>query len=130
MKIHHGNINLSSLLLDELPEFLRDIKIHGHFNCSNNRLKSLKNCPSYISGDFYCSHNKLKDLEGCPKHIGRDFLFSGNNIKSLDYLPNCIGGDFYSLTGFNFKAEDVRAKCHVGGLVLVNLLDHRPLIVH
>jgi len=69
--------------------------IHGSFNCSEQKLKSLEGCPEKVDGDFYCSHNdNLTSLKGAPKEVGDDFNCKWCNLKSLKYAPKKVGGNF------------------------------------
>jgi len=68
-------------------------KVTGDFNCNQNLLTSLEDCPKEVGGSFHCSGNQLTDLKGCPKDVGGDFDCSGNEIKSLENCPIEIGGN-------------------------------------
>jgi hypothetical protein len=94
-----GNLNLQGLHLTKLPEILKDITVGGNFNCFNNKLTSLENCPKTVDGTFACSYNNLTSLTGAPKSVGRDFYCGFNEIK--------------------FTEEQVRAVCDVKGDVYV-----------
>ena len=84
----------SSLNLKELPN-LNINKVNGSFNCSNNKLTSLKGCPKIINDDFECGGNQLTSLKGCPKEVNGDFI-CWNNKKE-------------------FTKEEVRQYCNVKG---------------
>jgi hypothetical protein len=94
-----GNLNLQGLHLTKLPEILKDITVGGNFNCFNNNLTSLENCPKTVSGVFGCSYNKLTSLTGAPKTVGRDFYCGNNPVE--------------------FTEEQVRTVCDVKGDVYV-----------
>jgi len=76
--------------------------IEGSFNCSNNKLKSLKGAPKSIGSFFNCSNNKLESLEGITRITGINsssgtggaIYCSNNKLKSLKGLPETIRGDF------------------------------------
>jgi hypothetical protein len=72
----------------EIPEWLKDVEISGSFNCSNNQLTLLKNCPQKIGRYFNCVGNRLTSLEGCPENIGGDFYcrFNKNKLELPDYV--------------------------------------------
>ncbi len=54
------------------------------FDCSNNKLKSLKGCPEYVGGFFDASANLLKSLEHVPSYISGTAYFTGNpSLRSL-----------------------------------------------
>jgi hypothetical protein len=67
--------------------------VSGDFNCSHNKLESLKDCPEEVGGSFDCDYNKLISLKGAPLSVGVDFDCSYNKkLKSLDFAPTEIGG--------------------------------------
>lgn len=76
------NVNLSFMGLSELP--LKFNIVLGSFDCSDNELTSLKNCPIEVGEYFKCHHNQLTDLEYFP--IVEDYTrsFVGMNpLKSI-----------------------------------------------
>ena len=92
-KVIRGSVDFSYQQLTELPD-LSDVKVLGGFNCSYNRLQTLKGAPKYVSGNFYCNSNQLQTLEGAPKHIGVFFSCDNNSqLTTLKGLPKYIGGD-------------------------------------
>jgi hypothetical protein len=42
-------------------------KVGKYYNCSTNKLISLRGAPSLVSETFDCGYNKLTSLEYCPK---------------------------------------------------------------
>jgi Leucine-rich repeat (LRR) protein len=58
----------------------------GDFDCSDNKLISLKGSPRIVKGDFDCSMNNLTTLKGMPIIIDGVFDCSFNNLISLKYL--------------------------------------------
>jgi hypothetical protein len=95
LKKVNGNVYLEGRHWTEIPAWLSNVEIIGYFNCSWNKLTSLKNCPQKIGGGFYCSDNQLTSLEGCPENIGGDFNCSGNLLSSLEGCPEFVGGSFW-----------------------------------
>jgi hypothetical protein len=98
----NGNVDLYSLYMEKFPfEFLEKFpfqfgKVTGHFNCSNNKLTSLINCPYYVGGFFSCSNNKLTSLQHCPRYVGNYFSCTHNPLTSCkELLEIHIGGDIY-----------------------------------
>lgn len=100
------NVYLSENRLDRIP--IKFNKVSGYFDCGENNLTSLENCPNEVGGDFYCFDNKLESLEfgpsivngnyfcndnelttlkGSPKRVGREFMCSNNKLTSLEYGP-------------------------------------------
>jgi hypothetical protein len=65
----------------EIPAWLKNVEIEGFFDCSFNKLTSLKNCPRNIEGYFTCSDNELTSLEGCPENIRTKFICFNNKVK-------------------------------------------------
>lgn len=87
-----GGVRLYSIGLTELP--LKFNRVIGNFECSGNRLTTLKGCPNYVGG-FLCESNKLTTLKYAPKEVDGDFHITSNILTSLKYLPEYIGGDLY-----------------------------------
>ena len=69
--------------------------ISGSFNCSNNKLVSLKVAPKKVGKSFYCYNNQLVSLEGGPQEVGVAFYCYNNKLVSLEGAPQEVGGDFY-----------------------------------
>ena len=116
-KYIEGDVYLARLYLTALPEFLSGVEIRGDFDCNNNLLTSLKNCPTDIKGEFICSFNKqlkslvhgptyvdtnydcsscaLVSLSGAPTRAEGMFDCSSNQLKTLDHAPSFVGGGFF-----------------------------------
>ncbi|CAK1332162.1 E3 ubiquitin-protein ligase sspH2 [Burkholderia pseudomallei] len=62
------SVSIKGFGLAEIP--IKFGRVFGSFDCSENGLKSLKNCPEKIDGAFDCSNNQLKSLEFGPKEVG------------------------------------------------------------
>lgn len=109
-----GHVFINNKKLKEIP--IQFNKVEGVFDCSYNKLKSLKGVPSIvgsrfkcsynklsslkfspevINGDYDCSHNELNSLEFCPHTIIKMFDASNNKIKELSYFPRNIGTDIF-----------------------------------
>ena len=88
-----GDVNLYSRGLTELP--LKFNKVTSDFNCSDNKLKSLKGSPKIVFGTFRCTGCGLTSLEYSPEYIGVDFLCGYNNIKDLYGISDNIGYYFH-----------------------------------
>ena len=65
------------------------------FNCEQNLLTSLDNCPLVKKGSIICSRNKIKSLKGIQSEIDGSLLCSHNELSKFDYLPK-IGRGFYA----------------------------------
>ncbi len=57
-------------------------EIGNFFDCSFNKLTSLKNAPRKVGTSFKCDDNKLTSLEGCPETM-ITLSAEGNDIQSL-----------------------------------------------
>jgi len=77
-----GNVDISHRNLREIPVQF-DI-VDGFFNCSVNKLISLKGSPRECFV-FYCSNNKLTSLEFCPKC--ERLYCKYNNFENLNFAP-------------------------------------------
>jgi len=95
LKKVNGDVYLNGGQWTEIPAWLKDVEIGGFFNCSYNKLTTLKNCPQKIGRSFYCHNNQLISLEGCPETIVGSFSCSGNKLISLEGCPENIGEDFW-----------------------------------
>ena len=142
-----GDFSISGLGLTKLPTSLKDLKIGGTFDCSNNKLKFLTNspvvvgldfncnnnlledtlagAPTRVVGDFYCSNNILTSLEGAPTSV-KNFYCSYNKLESLDGLIRddgvrlSVGGGFWCNNNkVKFTKKQVRAVCDVKGKIHV-----------
>jgi hypothetical protein len=65
------------------------------FNCSKNQLTTLKGSPQKVEGDFDCSDNKLTSLAGAPKEVDGYFDCSNNELTSLEGVPRVVDGSFF-----------------------------------
>lgn len=82
-----GDLDLRDKGMTELPD-LSKVIVKGDFNCSKNRLKSLKGSPQTVAGNFSCIKNKLTSLEGVPQKIGGSFFCTENKgLNSLLGIP-------------------------------------------
>ncbi len=105
-----GEVELSWFELTELP--LNFNRVTGYFNCSNNKLTTLKGSPKWIDGSFNCYNNILTSLEGSPKYITLGVDCSGNRLTSLRFGPEKIGKDFLT---YNNKLTDNYCDTEIGG---------------
>ena len=88
-----GNVWLYNKGLTELP--LTFNRVTGWFDCSRNKLTSLKGCPRWIGGNFNCYNNQLTSLEFSPDYVGGSFWCSNNQLTN-NYCDTEILGDFYT----------------------------------
>ncbi|MDO5943331.1 leucine-rich repeat domain-containing protein [Burkholderia cepacia] len=86
------DVSIKGFGLAEIP--IKFGRVFGSFDCSENGLKSLKNCPEKIDGAFDCSNNQIKSLEFGPKEVGsrhaRSYDCSHNQLTSLRGISNNI----------------------------------------
>ena len=99
----NGRVDLYGYQLTELP--LRFNKVTGYFDCSNNKLTSLKGCPKWIGGYFSCGCNNLTSLEFSPDYVGGYFSCGCNNLTD-NYSDTEIGGGFYTTLGQDGLTND------------------------
>jgi hypothetical protein len=88
-KINNKGVRWYKLNFDDCPEI-----IEGDFDCSHNKLTSLKGCSERVEGNFYCYSNSLTDLIGCPKIVEGDFYIFYNELTSLEGSPEKVEGVF------------------------------------
>lgn len=90
-----GDVVMSGKNLSEIPVNFRDVS--GDFDCSFNKLKTLKNSPKIVGKNFFCDTNRLITLKGCPEKVGERFVATHNNISSLsDYTTYALGVSNFS----------------------------------
>ena len=89
-----GSLSLFGLDLVDLRIIKDIVEVVGDFDCSDNKLRSLKGCPRIVGQDFFCNDNEIISLVGCSKKIGGDFDCTNNEIVSLRGVPRSIGGTF------------------------------------
>ena len=115
-----GDVNLVRKNLMEFPEYIQFGVVKGTFNCSGNRLTSLRGCPREVRlGNFLCNHNQLTSLEGVPKKVEKIFDCSNNKLTSLEGAPKEVRWNFdCSHNSTQFTEEDVLAVCKVKGIII------------
>ena len=59
----------------------------GSYDCSSNKLISLKGAPDFVGGYFDCSNNnELRSLKYSPKNIGWSFICTDcDNLTDIDF---------------------------------------------
>jgi hypothetical protein len=115
-------------------------EIEGCFNCSDNKLTSLKGSPESIFYSFNCDNNQLESLEGITQRTGTNsssgtggsIYCSGNKLKSLKGLPKTIRGDFHCsnnlLETLNGAPKRVNCNFNCSGNKLVTLIGGPELV--
>jgi transposase len=64
--------------------------VNGSFDCSYNKLTSLKGSPKKVTIDFNCSSNRLESLEDGPIEVTDDYNCRGNILESLKGSPEIV----------------------------------------
>ena len=75
-----GDVDITYRRLEILP--IKFGNISGNFDCSNNRLRDLKNCPEFVDGIFNCGSNYIENIDNLPKKIGQHLYLNNNKITS------------------------------------------------
>jgi len=121
IKAIQGNVDLSDLYLEKLPDFLEDVIVKGHFFCHNNSLASLEGAPKEVGGDFSCHSNSLTSLEGAPMEVGGNFYCYNKSLTSLEGVPKEIGGNLWIsfAKGIHFTEEEIRKVSNIKGKVYI-----------
>ena len=93
--IIHDNVSLAERWMDVLPFNFK--AVYGFFDCSKNKLTSLKGAPEFIAGTFACDYNELETLEWAPSRVKGSFSVKGNKMRSFEGCPDIIEGHFNSM---------------------------------
>ena len=88
----NGDLDVSGMELTELPD-LSNLIVKGYFDCSKNKLSSLRGAPRQVLKEFCCRGNRLTSLKYISDGI-KDLDCSHNRLTSLEYTPQEIG-DLY-----------------------------------
>ena len=69
----------------------------GYYDCSTNKLTTLKGCPKNLGGDFYCRSNQLKYLDFLPTEIKKEIkIYCGNNPFKNDLYNELESSNVYT----------------------------------
>ena len=89
-----GNVNLEFANLSKIP--INFNKVDGNFTVHGNHLKSLKGCPKEVGDNFDCSNNKLTTLKYAPIVVHRGgYLCDNNELVTLEGCASKISNAFY-----------------------------------
>ena len=91
-----ARVNLSGRSLTSIP--IQFGFVRGGFDCSNNKLTSLKGCPNTVGGGFNCNNNLLTSLEFGPQKVSFEYDCSNNKLKDLIHSPSGFEGSFYCIS--------------------------------
>lgn len=121
---------LNAKTFDELRliDFIPDTVI-GSFMCANNKLVSLKGCPSEIAGDFFCSDNDLTSLEGGPKIVDGCYQARDNQLISLKGVPDTINWLVLSNNKLTSLRGIEKLIKNTTGLAMINI-NNNPIKSH
>lgn len=87
------NCGLKSLVPISKAFGKEDYTLAGSFECSHNKLTSLKGAPQGVGKYFSCSYNELTTLEGAPRLIGGNFdCYNNPKLSSVGTKPFEIRG--------------------------------------
>lgn len=67
-------------------------EVGTYFDCTNNELTSLEYGPQVVGGTYQANHNQLKSLKYVATKIGNDLMVCGNHLENLLYCPEIIPG--------------------------------------
>lgn len=84
----NGNVQIGGRGLRSLPYQFGHVV--GQFDCSANRLTSLKGAPKTVGKMFSCAENLLTSLEGAPREIGGMFYCSNNTPSVLHNIHKYV----------------------------------------
>lgn len=97
-KIINGDVNLSGIWIDELPDFLAVNELQGNLIIDQHpypSLRSLKNSPILVNGDVRVNSTNITNLEGAPQMVLRNFELDANfKLTSLKGAPRYVAGIF------------------------------------
>lgn len=88
--VPQGDIQLEYFKLQVIP--VKFGLVADNFSCRFNELTNLDFFPLELQGAFDCSNNRLRSLKGCGPQIGYYFSCENNFITSLQHLPKMDGG--------------------------------------
>ena len=91
-----GSVMLNNKNLTKLPDFSK-VKVKEVFDCSDNKLVTLKNAPMEVGGIFRCSRNNLVSLEGAPEVVLGDFICTYNELTTLEGGPKKVLGSYWCM---------------------------------
>ena len=118
-----GNLFLTDMDIKVIP--IQFGIVTRHFDCSENRLKSLEGSPKEVGGIFWCYGNDLISLKGAPEKVGGDFYCPDNDLTSLEGAPEKVGGNFIcsdnNLTSLKGAPEKVGGSFHCSDNDLTSL---------
>ena len=97
-KVIAGNVDLSDIWMDEIPDFLAVDELQGNLRIDQYKypsLRSLKNSPRLVKGTVVINSTNIRDLQGSPQMILGNFELDANaKLDSLKGVPRYVTGIF------------------------------------
>lgn len=97
-KVIEGDVDLSDIWMDELPDFLAVDELQGNLRVDQYKypsLRSLINSPTLVNGTVVINSTNITNLEGSPQMILNNFELDANTrLNSLKGAPRYIAGTF------------------------------------
>ncbi len=84
----NGDVDIDGQGFSKIP--IKFNKVTGDFDCANNKLTTLENCPVEVNGGFSVDFNELTSLDGGPKYVGKTYSCRWNKLTSLKSIPDTI----------------------------------------
>ena len=86
-------VDLESQYLREIPDIIAMYACHGAYDIQNNKIRSLKNAPSFVKGNFICDDNLLglgSGLKYGPEEVQGNYNCSGNKLVSIPQISQIL----------------------------------------
>lgn len=112
-----GDVNLRKKDLKKIP--LTFNKVSGSFDCSDNKLTSLKGCPKIVGERFNCRNNLLTSLEYGPESVDGAYDCSINKIKTLDHIAKYVGNGTIDICHNEIESIDILKNIDTGSYLYV-----------
>ena len=97
-KVIEGDVDLSDIWMDEIPDFLSVDELQGNLRIDQYKypsLRSLKNSPRLVKGTVVINSTNIRDLQGSPQMILGNFELDANaELDSLKGAPRYVTGIF------------------------------------
>ncbi len=87
----NGEVSFSNRKLTAIP--VQFGIVMGGFDCSHNKLTSLKGSPYECNEYFACNDNRLTSLEFCTDKIYGHLMCYDNFINTLEFIPSLLSGN-------------------------------------
>ena len=123
-----GNVDIEGRDLTSIP--VQFGHVAGYFDCSSNKLTSLKGCPHTVGKYFACNDNtQLTSLQYCPLKTGSDFICEENpqlfDILRFVFDPNFKLGKTFFTSRYNTSPGNLSHKL---SMIITNNIHHGDLL--